>query len=175
MNQFIPAVARCMAVAGAAAGIVFGSACARAQQTAAGDSSIVASLSRGPCRGYCPEYRVEVYGNGNVAFNGTRNTGSTGAQSATIPLDSVRALSQAIRSSGFSKFDSAYTYGSAGCGQYVTDLPVSTLTAETGTGVKSVVHDPGCNGAPGFLRILAARIDSMAGTSRWVAGKGAAR
>ncbi len=150
-------------------------ACSRTPQPAAADSSIVASLTRGPCRGFCPEYRVDVYRNGTVRYTGTRNVSSAGAQSAAISPDSVRALAQAIRSSDFARFDSAYTYGSAGCGRYVTDLPVVTLVADMGTETKTVVHDPGCSGAPGFLRILAARIDSVTGTSRWIAGKGATR
>lgn len=169
------AAVRLASLAGLVAGLTTATACTSAQQASAGDSSVVASLTRGPCRGYCPEYRVDVHRNGAVTFTGGRNVSSTGAHTVTIPGDSVRALTQAIRSSGFAGFDSAYTYGSAGCGRYVTDLPVATLTVDTGAGMKSVVHDPGCNDAPGFLRILGARIDSMTGTSRWIAGKGAAR
>ena len=79
---------------------------------------------------------------------------------------------RAIESSGLASADTAYLHESPGCGQYHTDLPVSVLTARVGGRMKTICHDPGCQAAPGFLQTLKARIDSVAGTSLWITGKG---
>jgi hypothetical protein len=137
----------------------------------AADTALVASLERGPCRGFCPTYRVDVYADGRVKFDGTRNVQSTGPQRKTISSQSVQGLARAIESSGFASADTAYMFESPGCGQYHTDLPVSVLSARVGARMKTIRHDPGCQSAPGFLKSLAARIDSVAGTSLWITGK----
>ena len=136
------------------------------------DTTLVASLERGPCRGFCPAYRVDVFADGRVRFLGERNVERTGAQARTIPLTAVHALMREIESSGFAAADTAYVHESPGCGRYHTDLPVSVLTARVGTRMKTIRHDPGCQGAPGFLQTLQARVDSVAGTSLWITGKG---
>lgn len=138
--------------------------------TAGGDSSMVASLERGPCRGFCPEYRVEVYQDGTVKFDGRKNVKSTGPSTRTIAASEVQALLRTIGATAFASADSAYTYGRAVCGQYYTDQPVVTLSAKVGSAMKTVQRDPGCNGAPAYLKALEARVDSVAGTSAWITG-----
>ena len=154
--------------------MAIGTGCTRGAQPVsnAGDSSLVATLERGPCRGRCPQYRVDVYENGKVLFDGRQNVSSTGAQSGTASVGRVRELMRAIATSGFATVDTAFVYGSANCGTYYTDLPVMTLSAKVGLRMKRVQRDPGCQGAPGFLRTLEAQVDSVAGTSRWISGKG---
>jgi len=136
------------------------------------DSSLVLSLERGPCRGMCPVYRVEVYGDGRVHFDGKQHVGSLGAQTGVAPTSEVQALLRAIQSSEFSSVDTLFEMGSAGCGQYMADLPTSKLSAKLGMQMKTVHLDPGCQNAPRFLRTLEAQVDSVARTAQWIAGKG---
>lgn len=140
--------------------------------TDAVDSSLVVSLERGACRGRCPVYRVEVYGDGKVQFDGKQYVGSMGTQNGTVPVADVQALLKEIQSSEFSAMDTSYVMGSAGCGQYYTDLPMSILSAKVGAQMKTVHHDPGCQGAPRFLQTLAAKVDSVAHTAQWISGNG---
>ena len=132
------------------------------------DSTLVASLERGACRGFCPEYRVDVLADGRVRFVGTCNVVAWGAQESRVSREAVTGLAEAFRASGFATADSVYEMGSAGCGTYYADLPVAVLSAPAGTGLKTVRHDPGCQGAPKYLRALAARVDSVAGTAKWI-------
>lgn len=132
------------------------------------DSSVIARLERGACRGFCPEYRVEVLADGRVRFTGTRNVAASGAQESRVTREAAGALAESFRASGFASADSVYEMGSAGCGTYYADLPVAVLGAHTGAAFKTVRHDPGCQGAPKYLRALAARVDSVAGTAKWI-------
>lgn len=152
-------------------------ACRRTEAARASDAAPegapVISLSRGPCRGTCPVYRVDLYENGAVRFDGAQHVARLGVQSGSVRSAEVRALLDAFAASTFGAADSAYVYGSASCGQYATDLPVMTLTARVQGRLKTVQRDPGCRGAPDFLRTLEARVDSVAGSARWIAGAGA--
>lgn len=150
--------------------LLVGSACTRtAPATAAAtDSAVVVSMERGPCRGFCPEYRVDVHANGTVRFDGRRNVTSTGAHTRSVSPATVQSLLDGIAASGFATADSAYMYGRPVCGRYATDLPVVTVTAQVASRMKTVQRDPGCSGAPAFLKTIEARIDSVAGTSAWV-------
>lgn len=151
-------------------------ACKHGAQGSSSDSTaagpLVAALERGACRGTCPVYRVEVYGDGRVRFEGRDHVAHLGLQTSNVPTVAVRELVEAIQASQFAVADTAYVMNSASCGQYATDLPVSTLSARVGSRVKRVERDPGCRNAPTFLRALEAKVDSVAGSARWVSGTG---
>ncbi|MEO7997328.1 MAG: DUF6438 domain-containing protein [Gemmatimonadaceae bacterium] len=135
-------------------------------------ASLVASLERGPCRGSCPDYRVEVYGDGRVRFFGKQHVGSIGVHNGTTTLKEVRQLIKQVAASEVASADTAYVMGSKGCGQYYTDLPMSTLTVRVGEQLKTIQHDPGCRNAPAFLKTLEAQVDSAARSAMWIAGNG---
>jgi hypothetical protein len=151
-----------------------GAACRRNAQPAAdagADTSLVVALERGACRGNCPEYRVELFESGRVAFTGAKNVAVTGPATGTARASDIRAIKALLEESGFAALDTAYVYGSSACGQYYTDLPMLSLWARVGTIVRKVQYDPGCQGAPAILKTLPARIDSVAGTTTWIEGK----
>lgn len=140
--------------------------------TASVDTSLVASLERGPCRGSCPAYVVQVYGDGKVRFEGKRNVGTMGVHNGSTTQKAVQQLVKAIAESEAVNADTSFVMGSKGCGQYYTDLPMSTLTVRVGTRLKTIEHDPGCRNAPAFLKTLEAQVDSAARSAMWIAGNG---
>ncbi len=146
-----------------------------ADSAAGADTSLVVALERGACRGRCPEYRVELFADGKVLFNGTKNVAVTGAASGIARVNDVGEIMRLISESGFAALDTAFTYGNAACGQYFPDLPMIVLWAKVGSVVRKVQYDPGCQAAPAVLRTIAARVDSVAGTATWIQGKGAAK
>lgn len=154
--------------------IIAGGACKKSPAVDAAplDSSLVASLDRGPCRGTCPVYRVELYGDGRVQFDGKQHVGTIGTRTGNTSVSAVQDFMRSVVASEFATADSAYVMGSAGCGAYATDLPVSVLSIKVGTRMKTVQHDPGCRNAPKFLRTLAAQLDTAARTAPWIAGTG---
>ena len=136
------------------------------------DSSLIASLDRGPCQGRCPVYRVELYGSGRVKFDGKQHVASTGVRDGTATSSGVQSFMRAVAASQFATVDTSFVMGSAACGSYVTDLPMMTLSIKVGSRMKSVQYDIGCRNAPKFLRTLEAQLDTTAGTAAWIAGKG---
>lgn len=148
----------------------------RAESGAADSGSAISQaavrLERGPCRGFCPEYTVELFDDGTVRFDGRRNVQMSGAQQSRIPAAAVKALRESIASSVFATADTAYVYESAGCGRYATDIPVNVLTVRLASSHKSVRRDGGCQGAPAALAALEARVDSVANTRQWISKDG---
>lgn len=133
------------------------------------DSSLVASLERGPCRGTCPVYRVELYGDGKVRFDGKQHVGTIGTRNGSTTTAAIRDFMRSVAASEFASADTVFMMGSAGCGSYATDLPVSVLSIKVGSRLKTIQHDPGCRNAPKFLRVLAAQLDTAAGVAVWIA------
>ena len=131
--------------------------------------SVALSLERGPCYGRCPEYLVELFDNGAVRFDGRKNVGALGEQHAAIPAADVASLLERFATGGFPAADSAYVEGSPHCGRFFTDGPSAVLSAQLGGTLKVARHDAGCMDAPQFLKTLAAQIDSVARTGRWIA------
>lgn len=136
------------------------------------DTAPVAILDRGPCRGFCPTYHVTLYADGTVKFDGRKNVQAIGLHQGTANIAAIQNFLSAARAEGFAALDASYEMDSAGCGQYVTDLPVSSIAVRVGSTLKTVRHDPGCRGAPQLLTSLEFRLDSIANTARWVTGNG---
>lgn len=136
------------------------------------DSSLIASLERGPCRGSCPVYKVEVFGDGRVRFDGKQHVGTLGVKTGTTTTTAIQDFMRSVSASEFASADTSYVMGSAKCGQYYTDLPMAALSIKVGGRMKTVQHDPGCQGAPKFLGILEFQLDTTARTASWIAGNG---
>ncbi len=136
------------------------------------DSSLVASLERGPCHGTCPVYRVDLYGDGKVKFEGKQHVQSMGVQSGSTTPSEVQKFMRLVAESAFASADTAFVMDSPACGAYATDLPTAILTIKVGSRLKSVQHDFGCRNAPQFLRTLEAQLDTAAHTATWIAGTG---
>lgn len=140
--------------------------------------SVVMSLERTPCFGACPEYLVEVYGDGRVVYEGRRFVAVEGRQEATIASADVESLIEAFYSAPFFGFRD-YGYGAnifpcflpngdvEACSQLVTDLPSQIVTYRA-AGYLKTVDDYW--GAPEALKLLENKIDEVAGTEKWVRG-----
>ena len=140
-------------------------------------------LERAPCFGFCPAYRVVVEGDGTVRFTGLGDRAGR-ADSARVSPEAVRALADRFNKADFFGMDTAYTPGARGCGIHAIDHAYATLTADIGGRARTVRHYLGCTGtespdsiasrqedrpgALGALTRLAAAVDSVAGTSRWL-------
>jgi hypothetical protein len=139
---------------------------------AAADSVV---LERTRCYGTCPAYRLSLAATGQVAFTsrypdeGRRETGRTSP-------DAFRRLLGEADAAGFFVLPDTIANDRALCASLTTDSPTTTVTVFAAAGAKQVVDYRGC-GAPSdpqanrrltALRELQARIDSVAGSGRWV-------
>lgn len=117
--------------------------------------------------GFCPSYRVSVARTGAVRFH-SRNFG-----------DTTRVISESVDPAGFEMlvqdaqrlrfWDLPQNIGESRlCGRSEPDHPGVTVTIFADAGSKEVVDYLGCRNAPRALRRFEARIDSVAGSERWV-------
>jgi hypothetical protein len=129
-------------------------------------------LERGPCRGFCPVYVVEVTEAGRVRFDGQRFVGDSGRRNRSVSPEAVRALIGRVAATRFATTDTAITPEHMRCGRYIADLPSAAVSARTNGTLRTVRFDRGCEGAPRFLDSLATAVDSVARTAPWVIRKG---
>jgi hypothetical protein len=123
--------------------------------------SVIISLERGPCFGTCPVYKVTLYGDGTVRYDGKDHVRVRGSQTAVIAPDKVKELAEEIERSGFFSTREAYTEVS------VTDAPSVVLYAAVDGKMKKVRHYLGDFKAPKALETIEDRIDEVAGAGRW--------
>jgi hypothetical protein len=123
--------------------------------------SVVISLERGPCFGSCPVYRVTMYGDGTVRYDGMDHVRTRGSQTAVISSGTVKQLVDEIERIGFFTLRDSYTEVS------VTDAPTVVLSVAADGKKKRLKHYLGDFKAPKTLEAIETRIDEVAGTGRW--------
>ncbi len=101
-----------------------------------------------------------------MEYEGKANVQHLGPAVDTIPVARVDSLLQELQEAGYFGFASNYVYGGA-CSRYSTDSPTVITSATAGAQVKLITHDYGCSDAPPELARLEARIDEVAGVTRW--------
>ena len=125
-------------------------------------SDVVITMRRGACFGRCPIYTVSIYGSGRVEFRGDKFVAQEGIYTDSIPPEQVNRLVHALHTMGFFTMQDRYD------NRYITDLPATTTSFESGATTKSVYN---YYGAPAELRAIERLIDQTAGTERWIRGQ----
>ncbi len=120
----------------------------------------LASLSRGPCFGRCPEYQVEVFSDGRVRFEGRRHVATVGEAVGQLDAAQLSALEARFEAARFTDFAGRYERADT------TDLPVVVLAYQG----RAVRHALGDSSAPAALTQLEDDVDTLLGTARWVTG-----
>jgi hypothetical protein len=115
------------------------------------------TLERIGCLGNCPDYKIQVLGNGSVRYEGRHYVRIQGVRTATIPKSSVQKLFRRVREEHFFEWEEKK--------QVCVDYPEVNITATLNGQRKHVVE--GCNSQGEILR-LAAEIDRISGATRWV-------
>jgi Domain of unknown function (DUF6438) len=147
-----------------------GCASQRASRLVAPTDSIPAvSLDRGACHGTCPIYVVRLFEDGRTVFSGERFVRVMGTDSAFVSRDAVETLRRAFLRRGFDTLPAVIGQGTALCGTYAADLPTIQLTLRLSDSVRTVRFDGGCMDHPRWLDSLATMVDSVAGSTRWIA------
>jgi Domain of unknown function (DUF6438) len=125
------------------------------------------TLERTPCFGTCPVYRLSISAAGVVRFEGKAHVQHVGVAEDTIPAGRVDSLMNELEQRGYFGFAEDYIPDSPACGQYSTDSPSVISSVSAGGRHRRIQHYHGCNDAPPELARIEARIDEVAGVSRW--------
>lgn len=91
------------------------------------------SIEKGPCFGTCPEYKIEVYSNGEARLKGIRNVEHIGEFKTQLPAEFIQEISSSIKVLDIAALDSNYV------NKYLTDFPATDLEFEI-NGVKKRIH-----------------------------------
>lgn len=160
-----------LALSGAANNLAAGQSLAPRQSTIAMQdvpSDTVITLKRTACFGPCPMYKLTIYADGRVVFEGQDNVKQKGKVESSITLDKIQELIAAFKQINY--FNLKNNYSGADCPQIWTDHP-SAITSLTMNGKsKTVTHYYGCQGLEILDKLakLESEIDKAVNVNQWV-------
>lgn len=128
-------------------------------------STVMASLERTPCFGRCPVYKVEVFSDGRLRWEGFRDVGTKGVAEAQLNEAQLGQVREAFAAAKY--LDLA---GNFACRE-TTDMPSAKTFYSDGKRSKSIDHYYGCESTPGVatLKTLEDGLDEILQTdSRWI-------
>jgi Domain of unknown function (DUF6438) len=140
------------------------SAVSKTNQSSFDSNSVNITMSRGPCRGLCPVYDIEIDGIGNVLYRGYEHVNITGERKSNIAPEKVNELIKQFYNSGYFDLEDRYDQVE------ITDQPtVETSIFFNGT-FKAVYDYLGTPLLPELqkLRHLEKMIDDVTNSSQWV-------
>ncbi len=121
------------------------------------DSTTI-TFERTACYGECPAYKVTIYADGRVNYEGYGHVDIEGTQTTVINPSKVHALLYEFGKIDFFSLEDRYA-------QSITDIPTFTITLKIGNKQKHVEHY-GC--LPQILIDLEYLIDETVGSEQWV-------
>jgi len=131
------------------------------------------TLQRGNCESGCPEYRIVIFANGDVIWQGLSRVARTGLVASRIERNAVRKLLAEFEALDYFRLRNVYGFRGSGCPP--TDVGKSMVTTSLSSGGRSqtISHYSGCAGGVGDkLTALEHSIDETAVTRRWISGAG---
>ena len=130
----------------------------------------VITLERTACFGNCPIYKLTIFDDGKVLFDGKDYVKRPGMNTSQITKSELEALIKEFEKIDYLNLDENYTDDPKNCPESATDNP-SAITSLNWNGKKNTVrHYYGCRG-PKILEQLTAledKIDEVVKTKRWI-------
>ena len=137
--------------------------CAGTQTPVPNDlDDVVITLERTVCFGVCPEYKLTIYGNGTVVYEGRRFVRIEGKRTTTIGEDKVKQLLSEFERIDYFSLDDSYEEFMA------TDMPSAYTSLTIDGKTKTVRHYHGDFSAPEELTELEDKIDEVINSDQWV-------
>ncbi|MGH9559153.1 MAG: DUF6438 domain-containing protein [Bryobacteraceae bacterium] len=135
---------------------------------AAPDTLIV--LQRGACEQRCAVYRLVVFADGNVIYQGQYFVRRQGLLRSLISQDKLQKLIADLENGGFFQLKDNYGYGSAAnCASLDAGEPSAILSVSSRGRSKTILHNHGCAGADSDkLTGLEDKVDAAVGAGKWI-------
>lgn len=115
------------------------------------------SITRTQCFGKCPDYTLEVFGDGSMSYVGRANVEMIGEHVNTVGAEVIERLADEVEKSGFFDMKDEYV-------ERITDLPTTYLMINLNGKTKRIKD---YYGAPKALKDLESGIDELIKTSGW--------
>jgi hypothetical protein len=132
-------------------------------------ANTVITLQRGACEKRCAVYKLILFADGTVIYDGQHYVRQVGIVRDKVDVENIRKLIEEFRDAGFFELADQYGYTSeAGCSSMLSDGPVAIVSIVSGANSKSVIHNHRCVGpVSAQLARLESSIDKLANTVRW--------
>jgi len=134
-------------------------------------SDTVIMLQREYCERECPMYRVIVFANGDVIWQGIDHVRRKGLALGHLTPDQVREIIDAFRSIDYLNLQNIYGVRGEGCSSTKNSMFAQLTSTSITVGGKShaLQHDSGCI-ADVSTKIATAedKVDKVTGTSHWI-------
>ncbi|HZS03252.1 MAG TPA: DUF6438 domain-containing protein [Blastocatellia bacterium] len=137
----------------------------------------VLSLERMGCEGDCPIYKVTIYGDGKIEYDGKQYARIKGKATSSLTRDQIQELVKIIADVDFFSLRDQYHVEADGCPTHLTDAQSAKTTLEVGGRRKTIDHYYGCmekgtENKPGEvyprgLTNFEKRIDEIVNTAQW--------
>ncbi len=130
----------------------------------------VITLQRGACERRCAVYKVIVFADGTLIYDGQYFVRRSGLVLDRIGSADIARLISSFEAIGyFGLHDDYGVRDTSGCGALLSDAPIAMTSIVTGAKVKAIVHHHRCTGAVSdSLSRIEDEIDKIGRTSRWI-------
>jgi hypothetical protein len=145
-------------------------AAVRAEENSTIPDDTVIVMQRGGCERRCAVYKVAIFADGTVLFEGKYYLRQPGVYETTVDLAKVRRLLQELAEIHYFHLADEYGYNGKGCkGMSVSPEQTVITSIISGGQGKSINHYRGCLGEVSQrLSALEDRISATAQTARWI-------
>ena len=128
------------------------------------------TLQRGACEDGCAVYRLMIFADGTVIYEGRYSVKKTGLVKSAISPETLTKLISDLDSGGFFGFADRYGFGDKkACTSLAAGAPTAILSVSSAGHFKTVLHEHGCTGPDSDkLTALEDKVDHAVGTVRWI-------
>jgi hypothetical protein len=128
------------------------------------------TLQRGACEDRCAVYRLVIFADGTVLYQGRHFVRRNGLIKSGVSPETLARLIDVLDSGGFFQLDADYGYSQSGhCDRIEADGPVAILSVSSRGRSKTVLHSHRCVGAVADrLRAFEDEVDRAVGTVKWI-------
>ncbi len=156
--------------------MVFALACAAALSWPAAATAMdvapdtLITLQRGACERRCAVYRVVIFADGTVIYEGRHFVRRTGLIKSGVSPETLARLIDELEAGGFFQLEADYGYGQAGhCDRVDSDGPTAILSVSSRGRSKTVLHSHRCVGtASDRVTAFEDKVDRAVGAAKWI-------
>lgn len=129
----------------------------------------VITLERGACFGTCPVYKLTIFDDGTVEYEGKEFVRLRTKAKGEITQEALKQLIREFEKIDFLKLDDSYEVGSKNCPEGWTDDSSAVTSFNWKDQKKTIRHYHGCRGLAILdqLTALEDKIDEVVNTKRW--------
>lgn len=130
----------------------------------------VITLQRTRCFGTCPSYKLTIYDDGKVEYEGKDYVKRKGKIEGRITKAELEELIREFERIDYLNLADDYTLDSKNCPQGWTDNPTAVTSLDWKGKKKAITHYHGCRGSNVLdqLTALEDKIDQVVKTERWI-------